>query len=316
MTVTAVVVAVLVAVPLMLALQLGGAGPQPHRLALGVSGPALVAQEIAERSDALPGRPFDAVALPEGTAPADRVRDGLLSAAVTIDFGADRDVLHVRSTTDPALVAAVRVRLEAVSSTYGRTLRVVEVPPARSAEAWRGTPYALVVAWVLLGVAVSVGLSWTRGPVARDGREAAVRLGVCGTAALLGGLLLAAVVAPSTDVRLVSTTVLGASSIAATTWVVLGAESLLGLGGLAVAVPLVLGSLAPVLTLTDPAALPWPWPDVVPWTPAGAALDLAENEVFAGLATGARPWAVLGTWALGALLVLVVARRAREEESA
>ena len=304
-------VAALVLVPLIFALQLDRVGPQPHDVEIGVSGPALVAQAVAERADALPGRPFDAIVLREGDDPAAPVRDGLLAAAVTIDFRQDRDVLHVSSRTDPDLVAEVLVRLDAISSTYGRSLQVVTVAPPRSEAAWRGTPYAMVAAWIVLGIVLSVVLTWARGPMTATGHEVARRWGLTTGTSALGGVAVALVAGSRTDAGLLAPSAVGALAIAGTAWLVLGAEALFGLVGLGFAIALEVGALAPLVALSDTWALPPPWPDVLPWTAPGAALALAESEVYGTTTTGPAPWSVLVSWALLALLTLALARRER-----
>lgn len=306
-----VVLVVLVVAPLILALQLGRDGPRPHRLPVGVSAPTLVAQDLAARADALPGEPFAAVALPPDDDPAAPVRAGALPVTVAVDFRTDRDQLFVSATTDPDLVREVRVRLEAISSTYGRELAVVVVPPERGADVARAAPYALVGAWTLLGVLLSVGLSWWRGPVATTARESLVRFGLLASAGLVGGLLVAVVAGAWVGTPMVPLVLVGAGAVAATAWLVLGAEALYGLVGLGVAVSWALGTLAPLLARTDPAALPRPWSDLAPWTVPGAALSLTRAAVFTSTGPPLRSVVVLVSWILLALLVLAVARTQR-----
>jgi hypothetical protein len=302
-----VLVAVLVLAPLMFALQVGREGPQPGGVEVGVVGPVLVAQSVVDRAAALPGPSLDAVVLPESDDPAAAVRRGLLDATVAIDLTEPYDVLRVSTTADPDLVAQVRVRVASVSGSYARDLRVVEVPPVRNPDAWRGTPYAMVVAWIVLGAALAVGLVLVAGSRVTSGRQALRRVLALAGLSVVAAFVVAGVVdfvAGSTDVSLLRTTAVGAGTIAATAWLVRGAEALYGLAGLGVAVSFALGTVVPVLALTDPSGLPSPWSDVVPWTVPGAALALTRADVFFDASAGARPVAVLVSWLVLALLTL------------
>jgi hypothetical protein len=301
----------LVAAPVMFALQTGRAGPQPRDVEVGVAGPVLVAQAVADRADRLLGTPIDAVVLGEGADPSDDVRDGRLVAAVLIDFRVDQDTLYASPVTDPDLVAELRVRMEAVSSTYGRSLRVVLVPSARSAGTWRGTPYAMVGAWMVLGVAWSVGLSWWRGPLARTTRHAVERFVALTALAVASGVGVAAVVGTSSDASLLLPSVVGALTVAVTAWLVLGCEALLGLAGLGVAVSLLLATAVPLVGLAELSSLPAPWSQLAPLAPPGAALALVRDDLFFGTGVGPRPLVVLASWALVGVLTVVAARLER-----
>jgi len=299
-------VAGLVLAPLMFALQVGREGPQPDAVALGVVGPVLVSQSIVDRAAAAPGSSRPAVVLPEDADPADAVRRGQLDATIQIDLRTPYDVLRVSSTADPDLVAVVRAQVAAVSRGYGRDVRVVEVRPVRNPDAWRGTPYAVVAAWIVLGVALTIGLLLLAGSRVTSTRQALTRVLVLAALSVVTAFAVAVVVSTTeaTDLGLLRTTAVGAATIAATAWLARGAEAVFGLAGLAVAVSFALAAIAPLLALTDPAGLPAPWPDVVPWTVPGAALTLTRADVFFGTSVGVRPLAVLLSWLLLALLAL------------
>ncbi|WP_148616305.1 hypothetical protein [Nocardioides rubriscoriae] len=306
-------VAVLVLAPLLLALQVARVGTEPRDLEVGVIGPVVVSQAVVERGGGLPGDPFHAVVLAEDADPAAPVRAGLLAATVAVDFREDHNTLLVSSTLSPALVAEVRVRVEAISSSYGRSLVVGSVAPARSPDAWRGTPYAMVLAWVVAGVALAVGLSWWRGPLSATWRGAFRRTAALAASSVVVGLLVSLAVGAlsSADVDVLRTGAVGAVTVAATAWLVLGSEALFGLWGLAAAVSLALCGAAPLLLATDAGTLPAPWSALFPWTVGGSALSLVRQDVFFGGGAGLRPVAVLVSWALLALLTLTAARRER-----
>ncbi len=304
-------VAVLVLAPLMLALQVARVGTEPRDLEVGVVGPVLVSQSVVERGDALPGHPFDGVVLSEDSDPADPVRRGLLAATVAIDFREDHDTLLVSSTLSPALVAEVQVRLAAISRSYGRSLVVRPVTPVRSADAWRGTPYAMVLGWVVAGVALAVGLSGWRGPLSSTWRGAFRRTAALTASSVVLGLAVSLATSLTCDLDVLRSTVVGAVTVAATALLVLGSEALFGLAGLAAAVSLALCAASPLLLATDAGTLPWPWSELFPCTVPGSALSLVRQDVFFGGGAGLRPVAVLGSWGLLALLTLTAARRER-----
>lgn len=297
--------------PLAFVAQAATSGPRPHEAVLAVAGPILVAQAIAERADALPGRPFDARVLPEGTSPRASIADGTAQLGLTIDFRLDHDLLAVSTTTDPDLVAAYQALLEAVGASYGRTLSTQQVPPSGGDGAARGLPYVLTLLWVLAGLALAVGLSLWRGPVASTTARGAARLAWLGAGAVLLGVVVA-VVAPGVGAgETWWIALLGALVAVVTSWSVLALESLLGLGGLALGVALLVGLSVPLLTHAEPSTLPAPWSALAPWTPHGAALQLARRHLFFAQHADLRSWAVLLAWAGIAIVVLIGSRLVR-----
>lgn len=311
LVVTVAAVVMLLAAPLLFALQMRHDGVEPHRAVLAVAGPTIVAQALAERSDALAGRPFDARAVRSVAAARDGVREGTAALGVIIDFGQPRDILLVSTTTDPDLVDAFRARLDAISSGFGRQLDVEEVAPSAGDQVGRRTPYVLTFLGVFIGVGLALGLSLVRGPIAATAARGAVRLAGLAVAGAITGAALAAT-GPGDDlwVRALA----GGAVVTVVAWLVLALESVLGLWGLALATAALSGIAVPLLSYVEPVALPDPWREVVPWTPHGAGLDLARDLLFFGSSSG-RSWAVLSTWAVVAVLALLAARTHRPGEA-
>lgn len=318
-------VAVLVAafaLPLVATIDVRLSGPEPDELALGVVGPTVVSQAVSGRVEQLPGRPFDAVVVDEGTTVEEverEVASGVLDAAVVMDLGGDTDRLVVPTTMSDDLVAEVRAALGAVGASYGRSIEVTDVPPPRSAGAWRGLPYAFVVAWVLIGVGAATGLSAWRGPVAATSARGAGRLALlAGLAVVVGGLsaLLGQVAADANPAQVVRA---AAATVLVSSWLTQAFETLFGLPGIAVATAGLVGPLAPLLAGVDPGTMPGLWPDLYQVGPHDAALTLATRAVFGVEASVMRPALLLAAWATVAVVTLVTARSlrpARETEAA
>ncbi len=311
-----VVVAASLLLPLLATLHVRVVGPEPHGLVLGVVGPAPVVQEMARRVDGLAGRPFDARQVPAvGSAlrtAQEGVADGRLDAAVVVDLRVGEDVLVVPSTTSAALVREVRLRLVPVSAGLGRGLRAAVVPPARSPDAWRGVPFALVVAWMLLGLGAAAVLCLLRGPVAPTASRGLGRLVLLAAGGALGGLAGALALPSSVQAPLGPLVAAGTLTVVVSGWFVLACEALLGLPGLAVAVGTTVGPLAPFLSQVRPDTMPDPWPWVYLLGPHAAALDVTTGLVF-GRGLGARPWLLLGAWAVICFLLLGRSRRLRPD---
>lgn len=309
--VVALLVVLLVGAPVVFAGQMAHEGPRPHEAVLTVSGPVMVAQAVAERAESLPGHPFDARVLPEGTSPAAGVADGSVQVGLVVDFTREHDVLAVSSTADTDLVKEYEQLAAAVAASYGRTLVTREVPPTGADDAARGLPYLLTFLWVFVGLGLAVGLSLWRGPVAATFTRGVGRLAALGGAGLVVGVLVAVVAPGVPGDETVGTALLGALVVVVTSWSVLALESVLGLSGLALGSALFLGASAPLLTLNDPTTLPMPWSQLSPWTVHGSALQLARDHLFFGQHDDGRSWAVLLAWATIAVVGLVGARLVR-----
>lgn len=312
--VVGVLVTVTFLLPVLGAGQIMWTGPVFHSLVLGVVAPGVVAEETADRADALPGRPFDARPLPTTEGLLDRaraeVRSGRLDAALVVDFRTGSDVLVLPETQGEDVEGALRDRLEPVSASLGRPLATDVLPAERSPGASPATPYLLAVGWVLVGLAAAAALSAWRGPVAPSTARGAARLAGLTGVAVLVGVATVALLPASVDAPVVRLAAAATATVAVSAWLVLALEAVLGLAGLAVGVALLAGPLAPLLVQLDPAMMPMPWPWLYAVGVPGAALDLASGLVFGG--TGLwRPRLLLGAWGLVAVLTLVSARAHR-----
>ena len=287
----------------------------PHGVRLGVVAPRLVAQALvtrplAPRSGALPDGTVDATVVLSATEARDAVASSDLDAAVVVDLTADTDRLLVSAIADPDLVGAAQVVVDATSSSYGRAVRLEEVDPPRNAGTSRVVPFALVLVWLVVGVALAAALTLARGPVAATWTDGARRVGALGLAGAVLGLAVGLGASVLASGAVLSLWVCGTLTTWAAAWATLALERLVGLLGIGVAVTLLLGLATPLVTAADPRNLVAPWSTVATFTPHHAALDWAQRAVFAGTAPSPADVALLGAWCLIALLVLVVARRA------
>ncbi|GAB2868607.1 hypothetical protein [Nocardioides pacificus] len=310
-----ILVALVALVHVGLALQLASSVGAPHHVSLVIAAPPIVAQSLAERAEALPGEPFQAAALADAAEARTRVQEGDVTAAVLVDLVADRDRLLVSTADDPALREAIEVRVAAVGASYGRELEVRVLETAQNPGAERTWAHLLSGAWVVVGFLLAAALTMVRGPVARTGTHAALRLvGLTAVCSILG--LVAAVATRSLyAVDLWQLWAIAGAAMLVAAWVMLAFESLFGLAGIGAASAGFLLLAMPLATLRDPSLLPLPWPLLTQLTPHGATIEAVNGLVFFD-DVPARPVLVLLVWALVPLLTLALARHERRVTAA
>ena len=101
-TVLACLVVVAVQTVLLAALTLRDDAGSPHRVPIVIAAPAVVAQQLADEADSMPGAPFDATWTDDEDEARERVRDGRAVAAVLVDLRTTRDVVVSTATPTPA----------------------------------------------------------------------------------------------------------------------------------------------------------------------------------------------------------------------
>lgn len=282
----------------------------PHRVPVMVAAPGAVAGSLADLADQMPGRPFEATPTGDEDAARQAVEDGTVVAALVVDLRGTTDQAYVDPARDPALTEAVLDRLRAVEQTYERTVEVREVAAAAPDQAAHVDN--LVLLSTLGGFVTVLLISLVRGPVARTFRRGVLRVGILAVSSLAMALLLA--VLPGTEVGATSVRLIalsfGVSMVAGL--LTLACESLAGLAGMAVAAATFFVLATPLLSRTDRYLLPAPWPQLAPWAPTGAAQEAAVDLDWFASAHAVRPVLVITAWGLTALLVLLLARSARE----
>ncbi|SDS25675.1 protein of unknown function [Nocardioides scoriae] len=287
------VVALLLVPVVLLLVHAARATPRPHEVPVAVQAPAVVADAVVARLDALAGSPVRARAIPEDADPREPLRQGTAAAVVVVDLRVAQDVLLVPAVGDPELTRLLEGLSDRVGTPLGRTSRTVEVAPVRDPSLGRGALAASVGAWVLVGVLVGVAaglvvplLRRRRGRAAPSVRVRVARvLLVAGLAGVAAGLVVALVaswqggLAPG---AVPAWWLLGAGVVAATALATAGLEAVGGPWGTAVAGLLVLALTGPLVTGRDPRVLPEPWPVLAGSTVHGAGLALARATAWTG----------------------------------
>lgn len=310
-----ILVALVAVVHVALSLQLSHTVGVPHKASLVIAAPPIVGQSLAERAEALPGRPFEAAALDDATQARTRVREGDVTAAVVVDLTADRDLLLVSAADDPALLDAIEVQVAALGASFGRLLEVRELTTPHNAGTSRSWAYLLSGCWVVVGFLLAAALTMALGPIPRTGARAVLRvMGLAAVCATLG--LLAAVATRSLyAVDLWTLWAIASVAMLVAAWVMLAFESLFGLAGIGAATAGFLILATPLATLRDPSLLPQPWPLVTQLTPHGATIQAVNGLAFFD-DVPTRSMLVLLVWALVPLLTLALARRERAVSAA
>lgn len=282
---------------------------RPHSVPVAVVAPGVVARTLADQANALPGRPFAAVAVTEDETARtrDRVADGSIVAALLVDLSGTEDTLVVNAGRDPVLNDAVVVRVRETEAARDRTVVVAH----EGADPAGADPAALSLAAAVLGLLLVVVLSLRRGPVALTMRRGVRRVGVLAALSVAGGAMLVLVLGgadpgpTSLVIALVALHVLVVSTLT------LALEALAGIAGLAMASLVFLVVNAPLLTRTDAYLLPQPWSWLATWAPSGAALESVTGAIALGGQHVVRPTLVLLAWLVSAVLTLLVSRWAR-----
>lgn len=281
--------------------------PRPHDLPVAVAGPDAIAGLVATQADG--STPLELTASRSAADARGEIRDGRAAAALVIDLRTNRSTLVLSRAGGGRLDAVLEREVGAVAQRYTSRLSVEHLGDAsRTPPRW--VAYAVALGSVALGWVIALAITLRRGPVDDTLAEGFSRNVVAvawstalGLAVVLLGLLTGAQ-------PLLLGVVAGTSAYtAAITTVAL--QSLFGVRGIALATVLFVLSAGPLVTGVDPSLLPTPWGAVTPWTLHGAALQAVVSVLLDQPARLPRAAAVLVVWILGALLVNVLARRAR-----
>ena len=138
-------------------------GAEPHRVPVVLQGAPIMAQAVAEKLDALPGHPLDALVVGEDADPREEVRAGRAVAAVVMDLRRPANVLYVSATNDPDMDRLAATLADRVAAPMGRSSVTERVPPATTPTSrgrrspwvsglWVALGFLPGVAWALVGV--------------------------------------------------------------------------------------------------------------------------------------------------------------------
>jgi hypothetical protein len=285
--------AVLVVQGVLVVAGVGRRTTSPHDVPVTVQGPAVVAQEIVARVDHLAAHPIRARSLPADADPRSAVRDGAVEAALVVDVRSSHDHLYVSGVADPEMVRVMRVFAARVGKPLDRPTTVSAVAPRDHPGLTRRVLVAAVTCWLLGGFLLGAVLA-----IGRPGWTSRRRAGALAAGSLLVGLATGILVAAHGG-PLITTTLVGFGAGLAVAVATTALDALFGLVGVAVATTALVFLAAPLFIGRDPRLLPSPWRQVAPWTPHGAALELASSLVWFGGRDAVRPLLALA----GLLLV-------------
>lgn len=294
---------------------LGPADDAPHRAPVALVAPPVLVSALSAQVDQMDGQPLESRGASSAAAARATVADGSLVAAVVLDLTVEQDTVYLASANGDDLNGSVQTLLEQIERSFGRDVVVQDVAPTRSGDDDARGVYVIVGVCVLLGFGAPIVMTWVRGPVARTLRLGLVRLGIAAASATGTGLLVALVAAARYDTGVGQWWLIAALTLFASATVTMALESVFGVLGIGVAVSVLVLSAAWMTRFASPLMLPEPWATITPWLPAGAALDAARAEAYFGGGL-AQPLQVLAAWSVLAMLVLGVARRERERDTA
>lgn len=306
-TTAVAVTVVLVAVQVAAVWSIARGDARPHDVPVAVAGPDEIAGLVAAQSDG--STPLDLTAAGSAAAARDEVRDGRAAAALLIDLRTNRSTLVLSRAGGSALDDVLEREVGAVAQRYTSRLTIDRLGDAsRTPPRW--VAYAVALGSVALGWVIAVAITLRRGPVDETLAQGFSRnvLAVAWST-VLGLAVLGLGLATGAQPLLLGVVAGATAYTAAITTVAL--QSLYGVRGIALATVLFVLSAGPLVTGVDPSLLPTPWDAVTPWTLHGAALQAVVSVLLDQPARLPRAVAVLVMWILGALLVNVLARRAR-----
>ncbi|WP_258015861.1 DUF3533 domain-containing protein [Streptomyces sp. AJS327] len=280
--------------------------PEPQRVPLAVAGP----QQLAERLDALPGRPVETDRVSGQAAARDRVLHREADAAYVMNPSGTRDTLLVASAGGQSVADAVTRIGEEVARKEGRTLDVRDIVPAGKGDQGSLTAFYLVIGWLVGGYLAASMLGVTVGARPSTGPRAVIRLAAMAVYAALSGLGGAVLVGPVLDALpghfgtvwgVGTLVVFGAASVT------IGLQTLFGVIGIGLAILV-------FVVLGNPSAggayqahmIPPFWRAVGEWLPTGAGVSAVRNAVyFAGHAVSG-PLLVLAVWAVAGVALTAI----------
>ncbi len=306
-------VALLLQVLLVGAIALDVAETEPHKVPLAIVAPPVVADTLVDEVGQLPGEPFAPVAAASAQDARRALLAGEVRGVVVVDLAETVDTLLLDGAADATLNRAVADRVGAVEASRGRTVteRVLRADAVPTLDRVRAM--VLLCGWG--GFALVALISFVRGPFARTltlgvsrvlGVVAAAAAAGLGVAAALGGSA-----GPDVTVAAVAGTVLAIAAL-----VTLALEALAGYAGLALSAALFVALALPLTLGVDPALLSDVSRVLVVQSPPGASLDALAAAALHHGADLLRPLLVLVSWALVALAVLLLTRRAASRGAA
>jgi hypothetical protein len=284
---------------------------EAHRAPVSVAGPAIVADSLADRANALDGRPLRAESTSSTTKAREDVVQGRAVAAVVVDVRLGTATVLVSSAQGEALTASVVRVVRSMAEPFAAQVTIRDVAPLPSGSAGQAGLRLVVACAVLVGLILAITLTWRRGAVADTWREALRRVAIAGGISAAASWGVAVVAADHVGGEITGWWLVAGLTMLATGSATLALEGLFGSAGIGLATLVLVASAAPLARVEHPLLLAEPWRTVTSWVPHGAALDAGRQMAFFGGAGSLRPLTVLAGWVAVSYVLLVVARQER-----
>ncbi|GAA0627784.1 DUF3533 domain-containing protein [Sporichthya brevicatena] len=285
--------------------------PKPHQISLAVVAPEQVSAQLVDEFNGIASDPIKARAVSDEDRVRAAIRVGKLSAALIVDGSGTSDRLLITTAGGTSVATAVQQVVESAEAQRQRTVAVEDVVPMQDGDARGLTGFYLVLGWIVGGYLMAALLGMAKGARPANLRRAVIRLLAVVPYAVLSGLGGAVIVDPMLDAldgHFLALWWLGALVVFATAAVTMAFQVLLGvLGiGLTVLVFVVLGNPS-AGGAYQPEMLPSFWRALSDVLPNGAATDAVRRIVYFGAHGNAGHLAVLAAYAIGGIVVTVVA---------
>ncbi len=294
LTLGPVVVGLAVLLTLLLVIGLAIRDPHPHGIAVGVSGPPAVVQQVERGFEAAVPGAFSFISY--ATADAARSAIDTREVAASLIIASDGPRLVVAGAAGDAVSGGVTGALTKAFRAQGQELAVETVHPFAPGDA-----HGVILFFVLLATLMSSILVGAMAVLAIPGRSGLAQAGVVTGYAILAGV--------------VGTLAAGwlAGGYGQGTWSMVGLLALLSLAvgsalaaaaryaGPAGVVAGVLVALVGLVSSGGPLGtelLPDAYRAVAPWLPVAPAYDALRGALFFDGAGAVRPVLLLGTWAV------------------
>ncbi|MBO1767182.1 MULTISPECIES: ABC transporter permease [unclassified Allobranchiibius] len=260
--------------------------PQPHAITVDVVSSNGWQGYVANKLNAIDGRPVAAYASSDRAESTKELREGRRQAVYLFNPNSKQDTLLVNSAEGSSITAAVNAIFSQVASSQSRTLKTQDVVPVQAGDSRGLTSFYLVVGWMVGGYLLASFLGIRRGTRARNFRRMLWRLVGCAAYAVASGIGGALVVGPIIGaLNGHFWAVAGVGMLVSLTASVftMGMEALFGIIGIGISILL-------FVVLGNPSAggaygyelLPTLWRVVGRWLPNGAGVDSVRSIVYLG----------------------------------
>ncbi|WP_329458556.1 DUF3533 domain-containing protein [Streptomyces sp. NBC_01497] len=285
--------------------------PEPTDVKVAVVAPGDAAEQVASQLRQLPGGPLSPRVLPDEAAARRQMLDRDVDAALIVDPSAASDTLLIASGQGSTETSALLNVFGQIEQQQQRTLKPEDVAPASVQDADGLSSFYLVVGWCVGGYLCAAILAISAGARPANRSRAVIRLATTAVYAIAGGILGAVITGPVLGALPGSVWALwglGALTVFAVGAATLALQTLFGVVGIGIAILLIVIGGNPSAGGAFPLPLlPDFWRAIGPALPVGAGTWVARSiAYFRGNAvTG--PLLVLSAWAVGGVLVTLVA---------